>query len=352
MNNELQEIIKSISPIAHELEPKIQAHLDDLTKPKGSLGRLEEIAMRYCKINGTVTPKIGKKIIFTFAADHGVAEEGVSAFPAEVTPQMVLNMVGGGAAVNVLGRHAGAENRVVDIGVNHDFGELGGLIHRKVRAGTNNICTGPAMRVEEAEEALLIGIELAKDAKLEGATLLGTGEMGIANTTPSAALFSALIPCSPAEVTGRGTGIDDERLLHKINVIERALTVNKDQLTDPLHSLAAVGGLEIAGICGLCLGAASERIPVVVDGFISSAAAYIACMLNPAVKEVLFFSHRSAEAGHAIFLDAFQTEPLLDLGLRLGEGTGAALAMNIIEASIKLYNEMATFSGAGVAESN
>jgi nicotinate-nucleotide--dimethylbenzimidazole phosphoribosyltransferase len=352
MNIELQKIIETISPASHELEPQIQAHLDDLTKPQGSLGRLEEIAMRCCKITGTIEPKLGKKIIFTFAADHGVAKEGVSAFPAEVTPQMVLNMIGGGAAVNVLGRHAGAENRVVDIGVNHDFGELTGLVHRKVRAGTDNMCKGPAMSLEEAEEAILIGIQLARDASKEGTTLIGTGEMGIANTTPSAALFAALLPCSPAEVTGRGTGIDNDRLLHKTNVIEQALAVNKEQFTDPLNILAAVGGLEIAGICGLCLGAAAERIPVVVDGFISSAAAYVACKLNPAVKDYLFFSHRSAEAGHSIFLDTFQTKPILDLGLRLGEGTGAALAMDIIEASIKIYNEMATFSGAGVAESN
>ena len=352
MNEELKQIIDAIEPVAHELEPQIQAHLDDLTKPQGSLGRLEDIAMRYCMINQTLAPKLGKNIIFTFAADHGVAEEGVSAFPAEVTPQMVLNMVGGGAAVNVLGRHAGAENRVVDIGVNHDFGDLPGLVHRKVRPGTANMCKGPAMGLEEAEQALLIGARLAADAKQEGATLIGTGEMGIANTTAAAALFSVLIPCPPAEVTGRGTGIDDERLMHKTRVIEQALDMNKECLTDPLNILAAVGGLEIAGICGLCLGAAAERIPVVVDGFISSAAAYVACKLNPAVKDYLFFSHRSAEAGHAVFLDTFQTEPILDLGLRLGEGTGAALAINIIEASIKIYNEMATFSGAGVAESN
>jgi len=352
MNQKLNNLIESIQPVGTKLEPQIQAHLDDLTKPQGSLGRLEEIAMRCCMITNTIEPKLGKKIIFTFAGDHGVAEEGVSAFPAEVTPQMVLNMIGGGAAVNVLGRHAGAENRVVDIGVNHDFGEIPGLVHRKVRSGTDNICKGPAMSLEEAEEALLAGVQLAKEAKQEGATLLGTGEMGIANTTPSSALFAAMIPCPPAEVTGRGTGIDDEHLTHKTKVIEQALETNKELLIDPLSVLAAVGGLEIAGICGLCLGAAAERIPVVVDGFISSAAAYVACKLNPAVKDYLFFSHRSAEAGHAVFLDTFQTKPILDLGLRLGEGTGAALAMNIIEASIKIYNEMATFSGAGVAESN
>ncbi len=349
MNTELRNTIDSIKPAAHELEPQIQNHLDDLTKPRGSLGMLEEMAMRYCKIQRTLQPTLGKKIVFTFAGDHGVAAEGVSAFPAEVTPQMVFNMVAGGAAVNVLARHAGAENRVVDIGVNHDFENLPGLLHRKVRPGTDNMAKGPAMTIGEAEEAVLVGVRLAREAKAEGATLLGTGEMGIANTTPSAALFAALLELSAAEVTGRGTGIDDERLQHKTRIIEQALEKNKDRLTDPLNILAAVGGLEIAGICGLCLGAAAEHIPVVVDGFISSAAALVACKLNPAVKDYLFFSHRSAEAGHAVFLEHFQTAPILDLGLRLGEGTGAALAMGIIEAAVKISNEMATFSGAGVA---
>jgi nicotinate-nucleotide--dimethylbenzimidazole phosphoribosyltransferase len=352
MNPELQTILDAIEPVSHELDLRIQAHLDDLTKPQGSLGRLEEIATCYCRITRTPAPRIGKKIIFTFAADHGVAAEGVSAFPAEVTPQMVFNMLGGGAAVNVLARHAGAELRVVDIGVNHDFAGAEGLIQRKVRSGTANMAEGPAMTTGEAEAAVLIGARLARTARQEGATLLGTGEMGIANTTPAAALFAALIPCPPADVTGRGTGIDDQRLLHKIHVIEQALAVNQERLTDPLNILSAVGGLEIAGICGLCLGAAAERVPVVVDGFISSAAAFVACKMNPAVKDYLFFSHRSAEAGHSVFLERFQTEPVLDLGLRLGEGTGAALAMQVIEASIKIYNEMATFSRSGVTTGN
>lgn len=349
MNTELKNVIDAIEPVTDQLTAQIQAHLDDLTKPQGSLGKLETLALRYCKIRNTLQPELGKKRIYTFAADHGVAAEGVSAFPAEVTPQMVFNMLAGGAGVNVLSRHTGVENRIVDIGVNHDFENAPGLIHKKVRSGTANLRVGPAMSIEEAEQALLIGIELAKTAKAEGVGLLGTGEMGIANTTPSAALFAALLPCPVESITGRGTGINDEALDHKITVIKDGLKANKAALDSPLNTLAALGGLEIAGICGLCLGAASERIPIVIDGFISSAAAFVATKLNPNVKDYLYFSHRSAEAGHAVFLDMCETEPILDLGLRLGEGTGAALAIGIIESALKIYNEMATFSGAGVS---
>ena len=352
MNFDLTQIVEAIQAVDETLEPQIQTHLDDLTHPQGSLGRLEEIVMRCCKIQRTLKPQLGKKRILTFAGDHGVAAEGVSAYPAEVTPQMVLNMLAGGAAVNVLASHSGAENRVVDMGVNHDFGDCPGLIDRKVRLGTDNLCEGPAMSVAEAEQALLAGAQLAREAKKEGVALLGTGDMGIANTTPSAALFAALLDLSAEEVTGRGTGIDDQRLRHKTQVVTQALEANQSRLGSPIEVLAALGGFEIAGISGLCLGAASVGIPVVVDGFISSAAALVACRINPLVKDYLFFSHRSAEAGHGAFLKAFDSRAILDLDLRLGEGTGAALAMHVIDASIKLYNEMATFSGAGVTSNN
>ncbi|MEO0508776.1 MAG: nicotinate-nucleotide--dimethylbenzimidazole phosphoribosyltransferase [Verrucomicrobiota bacterium] len=349
MNTELTRIIDSICAVDKALEPQIQAHLDDLTHPKGSLGRLEEIAMRYCKIQRRLEPVLGRKIIFTFAADHGVAAEGVSAFPAEVTTQMVLNMLVGGAAVNVLASHSGAENRIVDMGVNYDFEDRPGLIDRKVRWGTDNLCKGPAMSLAEAEQALLVGAQLARDARDESATLLGTGEIGIANTTPSAALFAALLDLSAEEVTGRGSGINDERLRHKTQVVRRGLEANRSRLGTPIEVLAALGGFEIAGISGLCLGAASAGVPVVVDGFISSAAALVACRINPLVRDYLFFSHRSAESGHSTFLKTFDSRPILDLDLRLGEGTGAALAMHVIDASVKIYKEMATFSSAGVA---
>jgi nicotinate-nucleotide--dimethylbenzimidazole phosphoribosyltransferase len=271
---------------------------------------------------------LGKKRIVTFAGDHGVAAEGVSAFPSEVTPQMVYNMLGGGAAINVLTRHIGADLQVVDIGVADPLEGASGLVRKKVKAGTDNISTGPAMSEEEAIQAIQVGVELANGAADDGVALLGTGEMGIANTTPSSALYASLIPCSVVEVTGRGTGIDDDRLQNKIKVIERSLAVNVQLFSNPLSTLAAVGG---------------------VDGFISSAAALVAMRLGESVSDYLFFSHCSAEAGHRTFFERLGIRPILDLDLRLGEGTGAALAMQVIEAAVKIYNEMATFDSAGVS---
>jgi len=345
----LEETLRSIAPVDRRLEAAARAHLDHLTKPPGSLGRLEDLAARYCLVTGTAEPRIGRKRIVTFAGDHGVAAEGVSAFPAEVTPQMVRNMLAGGAAVNVLARHVGADVQVVDIGVNDPLEGAESLIAAKVRAGTANIVQGPAMTEEEAARAIEVGTGLAEAAHEAGVTLIGTGEMGIANTTPSAALAAALLPCEPEEITGRGTGIDDARLAHKIGVVRRALQVNAERLGDPLGALAAVGGFEIAGICGLVLGGAACRMAVVVDGFISSAGALVACRMNEHVGDYLFFSHASAEAGHALLLQRLGVEPILDLGMRLGEGTGAALAMSVIEAAVKVYNEMATFGSAGVS---
>ena len=345
----LADLLAAISSVDTSLVPDVRKHLDNLTKPPGSLGRLEEIATRYCCITGTLKPAMGRKVIFTFAGDHGVAAEGVSAYPKEVTPQMVRNMIKGGAAVNVLAGCARADVHVVDIGVDDPLEDAPGLIRRKVRAGTANIAEGPAMTVEEAWQALQVGADLAIDAAREGATLIGTGDMGIANTTPSSALFCTLLPCGAEEITGRGTGIGDDALARKIGVIQRALDVNRERLSDPLDKLAALGGLEIAGIAGLILGAVSRRVPVVVDGFISSAGALVACRMCEKVRDYLFFSHCSAEAGHKKFFERFGERPLLDLGMRLGEGTGAALAISLIEASLKIYNEMATFDSAGVS---
>jgi nicotinate-nucleotide--dimethylbenzimidazole phosphoribosyltransferase len=345
----LKPILDAITPVDRSLEREIRAHLDNLTKPPGSLGFLEDLAASYCLMTGTTTPRLGKKRIVTFAGDHGVAAEGVSAFPSEVTPQMVHNMLGGGAAINVLAKHVGADLQVVDIGVADPLEGASGLVRKKVKAGTDNMSTGPAMSEEEAVQAIQVGLDLANGAADDGVALLGTGEMGIANTTPSSALYAALIPCSVIEVTGRGTGIDDARLKNKIKVIERSLAVNKHLLQNPLTTLAAVGGLEIASICGLILAAAGRKLPVVVDGFISSAAALVAMRLSRSVEDYLFFSHCSAEAGHRTFFDRMGIRPILDLDLRLGEGTGGALAMQVIEAAVKIYIEMATFDSAGVS---
>jgi len=283
----LKKTINSISPINKSLKDDIQNHLNNLTKPRRSLGRLEEFVEKVCMITGNLEPEIGKKIIFTFAADHGVAEENVSAFPKEVTQQMVKNMISGGAAVNVLARHAGIENRIIDIGVLPPFKKTKGLICRNVKQGSDNIAKGPAMSVDKAEAAIVVGIELAEKAVKEDVKLIGTGEMGIANTTPSSAVFAAVLGCDVEEITGCGTGIDNNTLKKKIKIIKQALKINKKFLTLPLNILAAVGGLEIAGICGLILGATANKIPVVVDGFISSAGALIACELNSNVKDYL-----------------------------------------------------------------
>ncbi|MBN1929178.1 MAG: nicotinate-nucleotide--dimethylbenzimidazole phosphoribosyltransferase [Chlorobiaceae bacterium] len=352
MTDRFQQLLASIKPVDMNLSGAIQAHLDDLTKPLGSLGRLEEVAMKYCIATGTAEPSLAKKKLFCFAADHGVAAEGVSAYPAEVTPQMVYNMLGGGAAINVLSRQAGADLEVVDMGVNHDFADHPMLRKRKVRYGSSNMAAGPALTIDQTVQAIMAGAELALEAHAQGYDLLGTGEMGIANTTPATALYSVLLGVPVASITGRGTGIDDAGLQRKVEVIERSIEVNRANLSTPLEVLAALGGLEIAGICGLILGAASVGVPVVVDGFISTAAAVCAIKLSCKTSDYLFFSHLSNEQGHRAVMQKLGARPILDLDLRLGEGTGAALAMQVIEASIKLYREMATFSSAGVSGKN
>jgi nicotinate-nucleotide--dimethylbenzimidazole phosphoribosyltransferase len=344
-----QQTLSAIRPADRSLLPAIQAHLDDLTKPQGSLGRLESLALQYCLAAHTLQPVPGKLRLYCFAGDHGVASEGVSAFPKEVTPQMVGNMLAGGAAINVFTRHVGAELRVVDMGVDADLRDFPGLIHRKVARGTANIAAGPAMSRDQAVEAIEAGITLATEAARDHVALLGTGEMGIANTTPATALFAAYLGCAPAEITGRGTGVDDARLHHKIQVIERALAVNRTLLGNPLDTLAALGGFEIAGIAGLVLGGAAARVPVVVDGFISTAGALAALRLQPAVADYVFFSHLSEERGHRRVMEKLAIKPILELNMRLGEGTGAALAMSILAAALKMFNEMATFSGAQVS---
>lgn len=346
----LRETIGKIEPLDEGLGAVAQRRLDMLTKPQGSLGRLEDMARQLVQITGSTMPSIERKVVFTFAGDHGVADEGVSAFPKEVTSQMVLNFLGGGAGINVLARHAGAEVAVIDIGVDHDFEDVEGLIRKKVVRGTRNIARGPAMTRGEALRCIEVGIALADEFHRKGHSLFGTGEMGIANTTPSSAIAAVFTGRSAAEVTGRGTGITDASLSKKTEVIERAIELNAPDPGDPLDVLSKLGGAEIGGIAGLCIGGAANRVPVVVDGFISTAGALVACKLEPMVKHYLFAAHRSAELGHGAMLEELGLRPILDLDMRLGEGTGAALAMLVIEAGLKVYREMATFGDAGVSE--
>ncbi len=349
------EYVSSIDPVDMSMDDVVQKRLDSLTKPPGSLGRLEEIVKELVRITGQdpskTPPKIESKIIFIMAADHGIAREGVSAFPAEVTPQMVYNFLSGGAAINVLARFSGCETKVVDMGVNHVFENAENLINKKVCMGSKNFAEEPAMTEEELAKALNAGIELAENAATlqGGVDIIGTGDMGIANTTPSTALFCALLGFSPEEITGPGTGLDQNGVNRKAQVIAKALDKHSP-FDSPFDALMKVGGFEIAGLTGLILGAAKRRVPVVVDGFISTAAAVVAIKAQPNVREKLFFAHTSQERGHAAVIEKLGVKPIVDLGMRLGEGTGAAIAIPIIEAAVKIYNEMATFESAGVSE--
>lgn len=328
-----------------------------LTKPAGSLGRLEELSIQLAGITGKSIPAIKDKVIITMAGDHGVVEEGVSAYPQEVTPQMVLNFLAGGAAINVLARHIGARVVVVDMGVANEIevvsrGEVPSplLIRRRIASGTMNLAKGPAMTRAQAEESIQSGIEMALAEISKGADIIGTGDMGIGNTTPSAAIACVLLNRHPREVAGRGTGVDDEGLNRKISAIERGLNINKPNPKDGLDVLSRVGGFEIGGLTGVILGAASKQVPVMVDGFISTAAAMIAVSLAPQCKDYLISAHRSKEQGHGLMLDWLGLKPLLDLDMRLGEGTGAALGISFAEAACKILAEMATFGEAGVSD--
>ncbi|MBI5428163.1 MAG: nicotinate-nucleotide--dimethylbenzimidazole phosphoribosyltransferase [Nitrospinae bacterium] len=329
-----------------------QAHLDSLTKPPGSLGRLEELGRRYAAIKGIRSPKVGKKAVFVFAADHGVTEEGVSAYPREVTRQMALNFLDGGAAINVLARHAGAEVVVVDMGIDHDFGSCPGLLDRKIAMGTRNMAKGPAMTREQAERALQAGIDLAREWAGRGYDILGTGDMGIGNTTASSAIMAVFGGQDARRTAGRGTGVNDETFQRKISAIEQAIRVNRPNPQDPVDVLAKVGGFEIAGIAGFILGAAASKTPVVIDGLISSAGAVVALKLKETARDYIFTSHRSTEPGQEVFFQLLGHPPLFDFGMRLGEGSGAALAIPILEAGVKIYSEMATFQSAGVSQRN
>ncbi len=340
--------LDQIQPVSSKWFAVAHERWDSLTKPRKSLGMLEEIVARVVAIREENMPAMPKKEVFVFAGDHGVVSEGTSPYPQEVTGLMVRNFLQGGAGINVLARCAGADVTIIDIGMKDDLSDASGLIRKNVRRGTRNMVEGRAMTLEETEMAINTGVEMAERAFRGGTLMVATGEMGIGNTTPSSALFSALLPAEVKDVTGRGTGLDDKGLRRKIAVITRALEVNGAAMVDPLSVLSAVGGLEIAGICGLCIGGAARRMVVVVDGFISSAAALVAMRLNPKIKDYLFFSHQSSEKGHRVFFEKEGIRPILDLDLRLGEGTGAALAMQIIENALKVYREMATFEQMGI----
>ncbi|MFH1059420.1 MAG: nicotinate-nucleotide--dimethylbenzimidazole phosphoribosyltransferase [Pseudomonadota bacterium] len=325
-----------------------QAHLDNLTKPRGSLGRIEELASRLCVMRGSASLAQPSAAVAVFAADHGVAAAGVSLYPREVTAQMVYNILNGGAGINVLARQAGARVRVVDVGVDHDFEAVPELIQAKVRRGTRNLLEEPAMTLAEAVAAVMVGAQVAAQLIDQGADLLIPGDMGIGNTTPCAAITAVLCGLEPAAVTGRGTGLDDQGLARKVAVLEKALARHQADPNDPLAVLAALGGLEIAAICGFVLGAAVRRAPVILDGFISTTGALVACRLAPAAAAYVIVGHASQEIGHRAQCAALGQRPLLDLDLRLGEGTGAALALHLVRAAVAIYNEMATFASAGV----
>ncbi|MFH1507552.1 MAG: nicotinate-nucleotide--dimethylbenzimidazole phosphoribosyltransferase [Candidatus Omnitrophota bacterium] len=346
----LNETISKINKIDNSLCAETQKRLDNLTKPQGSLGRLEEIAKQIVVISGKTNPYIKNKVIFTMAADHGVVVEAVSAFPREVTPQMVYNFLKGGAAINVLARHLGVKVIIIDMGVAVDLESYPGLIVKKIGYGTKNMTEGPAMSKEKAIASIEAGIEVFEAEYVKGIDIVGIGDMGIGNTTPSAAVASILTGKSVEEITGRGTGLDDAGLSKKIAVIKKALKINDPQSTDGLDVLAKVGGFEIGGLTGVILASAARKVPIVIDGFISTAAALIAYTLKPDVKEYMIAAHCSQEKGHRLMLAHMGLRPLLDLDMRLGEGTGAALGMGIIEASVKILTEMATFQSAGVSE--
>lgn len=345
----LNETISKIEKIDNSLSKETQKRLDNLTKPQGSLGRLEDLARQIVEITKIKNPKLKHKVIFTMAGDHGVVENNVSAFPKEVTPQMVHNFLNGGAGINVLARHVGARVVVIDMGIACDIKTNPALIIKKVNYGTRNMTKCPAMSKEEAIKSIESGIDVFNAELANGIDIVGTGDMGIGNTTPSSAIVSSITGRNVEDVTGRGTGIDDKTLASKILAIKEALKVNKPNPKDGIDVLSKVGGFEIGGLTGVILAAAQHRIPMVIDGFISGAAALIAYTLEPKTKDYMIAAHCSVEQGHKAALAFLGLNPILHLNLRLGEGTGAALAMNIIEAGTKILNEMATFENAGVS---
>jgi nicotinate-nucleotide--dimethylbenzimidazole phosphoribosyltransferase len=348
---ETELLTKCAVPISRDWRAFVKGKLDSLTKPPGSLGRLEDIAAKIVSIREQECPTCLNKAVYVFAADHGVTEEGVSAYSKAVTRQMVRNFLANGAAINVFARCAGAEVIVVDVGVDAEFESHERLIDKKIRRGTCNMAIGPAMTESETIAGMAVGQTLAQQARLQNRDLIAAGEMGIGNTTAASAITAVLSGKRVMEVTGSGTGVSPQVLIHKRRVIEKAIGVNSvNSNSGPLDVLQKVGGLEIAAIAGLLLEALKQRVPVVIDGFISTAAAALAYAIEPNVKDILFAGHVSEEPGHRVLLEYIGLQPILDLGMRLGEGTGAVLAMMVIEAAVRMLNEMATFSSAAVSE--
>ena len=350
----IKKITAKITGIDTGLMEKTQKRLDNLTKPLGSLGRLEELAKQICGITAKVNPCLGNKVIFTLAADHGVTEEGVSAYPKEVTAQMVYNFLAGGAGINVLANHIGARVVIVDMGVAEKVksqkSKVKSFKDRKINFGTKNMVKGPAMSREEAIKSIEAGIEVFEEEMKNGIDIIGTGEMGIGNTTAASAITAVFTGKQIEEITGRGAGLDDKGLKHKIAVIKKALAINKPDPKDAVDVLSKVGGFEIAGLTGIILAAAARRVPVVIDGFISGSAALIAYYLEPKAKDYMIAAHNSVEGGHKYILEHMGLKPLFDLDLRLGEGTGAALAISLVDAAVKILTQMATFQSANVSE--
>lgn len=346
--------IHAIAPQDEASKAQAKRRLDQLTMPHWALGRLMDLALELAGMTRSIKPPVARKAIITMAGDHGVVAENVSGYPQEVTAQMVANFVQGGAGINALARLAGAEVVVVDMGVAADLSDLasaGKIVNKRIAPGTANIARQAAMSREQAVASVEAGIEIAQDLGPR-VDIFGTGDMGIGNTTPSTAVAAVITGRPAAELTGRGTGIDDDRLRHKIRIVEQALATNRPDAADGLDILAKVGGFEIGGIAGLILGAAAQRKPVVLDGFISTAGALIAQRLAPLSIDYVIAAHLGMEPGHRAMLETLGKTPLLDLGLRLGEGTGAALAMNLIEAAVRVLTEVATFEEAQVAEAH
>lgn len=349
----LKQTIAMIKPVNADLHAQALDRLRNQARPAGSLGLLEPISARLAAIAGTIDVKLNRKVVVTCAGDHGVVEEGVSLFPQEVTHQMVHNFVNCGASINVLAKHASAEVKVADLGVNYDFDPALPIFHKKVGRGTANMAVEPAMSRSDAARAVEMGIEIVKELLADGRVdMLATGDMGIGNTTPSTAVIAAFSGIPVQELTGRGTGLDDQGLANKVRVLEQALARHNPDPSDPLDVLAKVGGFEIGGLAGLVIGAAANGIPVVCDGLISTAGALIAAELAPGVKAYLFASHRSVEVGHRFMHERLGVTPILDLEFRLGEGTGAALAMELLDAATRILAEIKTFEEVAIADAN
>lgn len=339
-----------IKPLSNTLKSALEDKINNKTKPLGSLGRLEKLALQVGLIQSTLTPVLNKPVMMVFAGDHGVVQAGVSPFPQEVTRQMVLNFLSGGAAINVFAQTNAMQVRVIDAGVNHEFGVVQGLFDAKIGMGTQNFLTTQAMTKAQCEQALTMGISLAHREFESGSNVMGFGEMGIGNTSSASALMAVLCELPPEQCVGRGTGLDDAGLQKKIDVIKAAITQHKLDAKDTSNVLATFGGFEIAMMVGAMLGAAEKKCVLLIDGFIATAALLVASKMQPEVLDYCVFAHCSNESGHRLLLNHLKAEPLLDLGLRLGEGTGAALAYPLLKAAVNFLNEMASFESANVSQ--